>query len=149
MHVENTAGYCMFLLNSAAERPNQPNELKMNYFVQSMISSKMVYTLSVGWTEPDNIQRFDLEYYSVQAMFVESDVTYIINGTTTEHEYLFDFESLPSTKEVTVRITAVSKCRDHSHTSEVRVVKPENSAAQIPSPIDNSQPSNGKCCTYN
>ena len=128
----------MFLLNSAAERPNQPNELKMTYFVQSMASSKMVYTLSVGWTAPDNIQRFDLEYYSVQGMLVESDVTYIINGTMTEHEYRFDFESLPVTKEVTIRVTAVSKCGDYSHTSEVRVVKPEN-----------SPPSNGKRCTYN
>ena len=118
----------------------------MNYFVQFTSSEKTVYTLSVGWTEPDNIDRFDLEYYLVQATFLESNITNIINGTTTEQVYLFDFGS---TKEVAIRVTAISKCGDYGHTSEVKIVKPENSAAQIPSSIVDDPPlSNGMYVLY-
>lgn len=50
---------------SAAQEPTQPNNLKMNYFVQTTLigQSKVFHTLSIGWDAPDNMGNFDLEYY--------------------------------------------------------------------------------------
>lgn len=115
------------MYNSAAQEPTEPKNLKINYFVQSVRSdSEVFHTLSIGWDAPDNIGKFDLEYYIVQSVM---DSGLIINGTTTEHVYLFDFNELVE-GSVSIKVTAVSKCSQYSQTAST-VVDTVTRAAEL------------------
>lgn len=116
---------------SAAQKPTQPNNLKMNYFVQTTLigQSEVFHTLSIGWDAPDNMGNFDLEYYIVQAVISEPmEATF--NGTTTEQGYVFDFNQPVQAGSVIIKVTAVSKCSQHSLTIS-RVVDAAASDAEL------------------
>ena len=106
---------------SAAQEPTQPKNLKINSFVQTTLigQSEVFHTLSIGWDAPDNMGNFDLEYYIVQTV-VSEPIEAIFNGTTTEHVYVFNFNQ-PVQGSVVIRVTAVSKCSQHSLTTSTVV----------------------------
>ena len=96
------------------EIPSTPNNLIATYLVQST-SSRVI---SVTWSAPINLEGFDLEYYIVQLLVSEPDRSYLLNGTTTELEYIFDLDSVPLTSRIQIMVTAVSKCGTHSPVSK-------------------------------
>lgn len=103
-----------------------PNNLEVDYLVQFIHTSQMFYTLSVRWEAPDNSDRFDLEHFRVQAFTSESaEIVYLLNGTTTELEYYFDFKTLPLKSNISIMVAAVSRCGQEGPTSST-VVVPEN-----------------------
>ena len=82
----------------------------MHYLVQSTNSR----VISVKWSEPENLERFDLDYYIVPVLVSEQGRSYIRNGTTAELEYIFNLDSVPLTSSIQIMVTAVSKCGTHS-----------------------------------
>lgn len=95
--------------------PSTPNNLTVTYLVQST-SSRVI---SVTWSAPENLEKFDLEYYIVQVLVSEpSDRSYLLNGTTAELEYIFDLDSVPLKSRIQIMLTAVSKCGTHSPVSK-------------------------------
>ena len=87
-----------------------PNNLTVNYLVQSANSRAVI---SLIWNAPENLERFDLEYYIVQILVHEPGRPYLLNGTTTELEYIFDLD-VPLISNVQVMISAVTKCGTRS-----------------------------------
>ena len=122
--VKSSCIHGIVFFHNFVEVPSIPNQLTAYYLVQS--SSSRV--LSVIWRAPDNVERFDLEYYRVQALISESDKSYLLNGTTTELEYniIFDPDSVSSTSSIHIMVTAVSKCGQHSPIS--KIILPEIAA---------------------
>ena len=89
-----------------------PNNLTVNYFLMVQSASSRA-VISLMWSAPENLERFDLEFYFVQILVSEPGRSYELNGTTTELEYLFDLDILPISnihEIVTVMISAVTKC---------------------------------------
>ena len=69
-------------------------------------------TVTVTWEKPENSEKFDLEYFKIQAVLVselETGTHYSINGTTTELQYLLTLP-LQSSASITITVTAISKC---------------------------------------
>ena len=66
-------------------------------------------TLAIVWEEPDNIERFDLVHYKINALVfdVESGSLYNLNGTSIQPEYHI---RVPYSSSVNISISAVSKC---------------------------------------
>ena len=100
----------MQVYNLHAEVPSNPNNLNYN------LSSRV---LSVKWSAPDNIDRFDLEYYRVQVLIImsESDKSYYLNRTTSEQVYIFDLDFFSPGSSIllhSMNVTAVSKCGQRS-----------------------------------
>ena len=94
------------------EIPSTPNNLRVTYLVRST-SSRVI---SVTWSAPENLEKFDLEYYIVQVLVSGPDM--LLNGTTTELEYIFDLDSVPLTSSIQIMVAAVSKCGTHSPVSK-------------------------------
>ena len=103
------------------EIPSTPNNLTVHYLVQSTNSR----VISVKWSAPENLERFDLEYYIVQVLVSEQGRSYIRNGTTAELEYIFNLDSVPLTSSIQIMVTAVSKCGTHSPILKTRAPLPE------------------------
>jgi hypothetical protein len=93
-----------------------PNNLSVavNYLpiVQSAISRAVI---SLTWSAPENLERFDLEYYIVQVCVSEPGLgrLYLLNGTTTELEYIFGLD-VPPMSSIQVMITTITKCGTRS-----------------------------------
>ena len=71
------------------------------------------------WSAPENLERFDLEYYIVQILVSEPGRSYELNGTTTELEYIFNLDVPPMSirnihEIITIMISAVTKCGTRS-----------------------------------
>ena len=96
------------------EIPSTPNNLTVTYLVRST----SFRVISVTWSAPENLEKFDLEYYIVQVLVSEPDRSYLLNGTTTELEYIFDLDSVPLKSRVQIMVTAVSKCGTHGPVSK-------------------------------
>ena len=79
------------------------------------------------WSAPENLERFDLEYYIVQVLVSEQGRSYIQNGTTAELEYILNFnlDSVTLTSSIQIMVTAVSKCGTHSPILKTRALLPE------------------------
>ena len=116
-----------------AEAPTKPLTLNHNLSSSSQV-------LSVKWGAPNNIDRFDLDHYSVQVRIIipETDEEpYYFNGTTTELSYLFDLAPFVSRGSITIHsasITAISKCRQPSPVAtallmtNIKMSTPDNTA---------------------
>ena len=107
----------MCIIPKNLEIPSTPDDLIVHYLAQS--SSQRSSVISVMWSAPENVERFDLEYYIVQVLVSEPDKSYLLNGTTTELEYIFDLDSVSVMSRIQVMVTAVSKCGKHSQTSKM------------------------------
>ena len=93
----------------------------MHYLVQSTNSR----VISVKWSAPGNLERFDLEYYIVQVLVSEPGRSYIRNGTTAELEYIFNLDSVTLTSSIQIMVAAVSKCGTHSPILKTQAPLPE------------------------
>ena len=89
----------------------------MYYLVRS--SSQRSSVISVTWSAPENIERFDLEYYIVLVLVSEPDRSYTLNGTTTKLKYIFDLDLISVTNRIQVMVTAVSKCGKRDQMSKI------------------------------
>lgn len=123
-----------------SEIPNMPLNVEVNTgsTVQQSVrtSQVMFYAFSVRWDVPDNIDRFDLEYFKVQAFIAEPGTGYFLNRTSTELEYQFNF--LPLQSDVHITVTAVSKCSQQGPRS-LQVVWMKNTGPGVVAFMANNQ----------
>lgn len=108
------------------ETPRKPANLSLS----NLSDSSQV--LLIKWSAPENIARFDLEHYSIQVLIISGsdnlfnhEQHFIITGTTTEPNYLLDIGLIASSgtihsANITVTVTAVSKCKEESHVATMQ-----------------------------
>ena len=92
-------------LDFIAEIPSVPPNVR----VPLVQSSEQ--TFSVTWEEPENIERFDLEYFQISVFMSQPSITETgsVNATTTELGYHFILP-LPAVTVEYIMVTAISKC---------------------------------------
>ena len=92
-------------LDFIAEIPSVPPNVR----VPMVQSSEQ--TLSVTWEEPENIERFDLEYFQISVFMSQPSITETgsVNATTTQLGYHFIIPLQAVTVEY-IMVTAISKC---------------------------------------
>ena len=108
------------------ERPRQPENVTVaSHLVQL---SQVPYSLTVRWDAPANIDKFDLEHYTIQALSSEVGKGYYeLNVTGSELEYPFGLimnTSFPQYELNNLRVSAVSKCSQQGPEASATVPTP-------------------------
>ena len=93
-------------LDFTAEIPSVPPNVRVP-LVQSSEQTSQIF--SVTWEEPENIERFDLEYFQISVFMSQPSIseTGSVNATTTELGFIFP---LPAVTVEYIMVTAISKC---------------------------------------
>ena len=100
----------------------------------------MPYTLTLRWDAPANIEKFDLDHYTVQALSSEVSKVYALNVTGSELEYPFGLimnSSLPQYELNNLTVSAVSKCSQQGPEASVTITS-LNRSSKTPMDVNNS-----------
>ena len=87
----------------------------------------MPYTLTVQWEAPANIDKFDLEHYTIQVLSSEVGKGYELNVTGSELEYPFGLimnTSSPQYELNNLTVSAVCKCSQQGPEASATVSTP-------------------------
>ncbi len=107
--------YCI-----ATERPRQP----LNFTVAMHPDH---HSLTLRWDAPANINRFDLEHYTIQVLSSEEGQRYQLNVTGSELEYPFGVimnTSITRYGSSNLAVSAVSKCSQQGSEASATVTVP-------------------------
>ena len=120
-----------------SEMPHIPGNVQ----VFPSTSSQILQTpFSVHWSAPDNIHRFDLDYYQIKvttlATSQETPREYYLNTTSTMIEYPFRLllnSNLLQNGSVNVTVSAFSGCSQQSLPSNRVIIAPYTGSTMMPS----------------
>ena len=103
---------CLTALYYCTDSPSEPRN------VVTVLNSHNHLLTSLRWDAPDNIDRFDLEYFQIQLITLsEPAEEYILNVTSTEVGYPFGLSSSILLHDLNLTVSAVSKCSQQGATS--------------------------------
>ena len=118
------------------ESPRQPVNVTVS-IMHPVLSPMVPYSLTVQWDAPANIDKFDLEHYTIQAL--SSEEGYVLNVTGSELEYPFGviMNTLLAEHELSnLTVSAVSKCSQQGPEASAAVTVPTPKVINNPRPMD-------------
>ena len=103
--------------------PNVPRNLEVSPL---NLSQESLSSLTLRWEEPENMENFDLDYYTIRLLSQTQDVVqeYTLNVTSPRLEFPFGL-LLGNGESVNISVSAVSKCSQKGPRSQsLRLVVP-------------------------